>query len=69
MGGRPGVRAERGVVRLAGQKAIEHVLDVHPDIQVVAHRTADQRQEVGRAIPGLDTADEQPVFPFMLSFA
>ena len=38
----PGVGTQRGVVGFTGQKTIQHVLEVGPDIQVVADGTADQ---------------------------
>jgi len=56
----PGVGAERGVVGLAGQQTVEDILDVGPNIQVVAHRTADERQEVRGPRAGGYAADEQP---------
>ena len=54
----PDVGSEGGVVGLAGEQAIQHVLDVGPHIQIVAHRTADQREEVRSALARRHTADE-----------
>lgn len=52
MGLPPGVGLQRGVVRIAGQQTIEHVLEVGPDIQIVADRAADERQEVCGTVIG-----------------
>ena len=57
----PDVRPKRGVVGRACEKLVEHVFDVDPDIQVVADRAADERQEVGRSLACRHAADEQPV--------
>lgn len=43
MGGSPVARKQPVVVGAAGQQLVQHVLDVDPDIQVVAQRTAGQR--------------------------
>ena len=48
----PRVGTERGVVGLAGQQTSEHVVDVGPDIEVVAQGTADQREEIRGAFAG-----------------
>ena len=58
----PGVRAERRVVGFAGEQAIEDVLEVGPDVQVIADRTAHQREEVRGAFARRYTAHEQPIF-------
>jgi len=38
----PGVGTQHGVIGFTGQQTIQHVLEVGPDIQVVADGTADQ---------------------------
>ena len=58
----PDVGTQRFVVARAGEETIEHVLDVGPDIQVVANGAAYQGKEVGSALAGGDATYEKPVF-------
>ncbi len=49
------------VVRFAGQQAFEDVVDVGSHVDVVAVRTAGQRQEAGDSLSPSDAAREEPV--------
>ena len=65
----PGVGPKGVVVGRAGQQLVERVFDVGPDVEVVANRTADEREEVGCPLARRHAADEEPVLPVMQSSA
>ena len=58
----PYVGPQWAVVGLARQELVQHVLDIGPHVEVVAHGAADQREEVGRPPARVQAADKEPVF-------
>jgi hypothetical protein len=61
----PTVRTQRGVVPVASQHPVQHFLHVDPNVEVVPHGTADQRQQVGDPLARRHAADEQPILAIM----
>ena len=60
--GAPDVGAHRFVIGFAGEEAIKNVLEVSPDVEVVADGARREGHEVGRSVAGGNAADEEPVF-------
>ena len=50
MGCSPDAGPEAVVVGRAGQQLVQHVFDVGPDVEAVADRAGDEREEVGRFV-------------------